>query len=76
MKNANKTLEKPIEKRLFPHILRHTLISLLAENNIPLKAITHRVGHKDNGKTTMEIYTHVTKNAKSRVVDVLNNLSK
>jgi len=47
---------------------------LLAENNIPLKAITHRVGHKDNGKTTMEIYTHVTKNAKSRVVDVLNNL--
>lgn len=76
MKNANKTLKEPIEKRLFPHILRHTLISTLAEHNIPLKAITQRVGHKDNGKTTMEIYTHVTKNIKSQVVDVLDNLYK
>ena len=59
-----------------PHILRHTLISTLAENNIPLKAITQRVGHKDNGKTTMEIYTHVTKNIKSKVVDVLDKIYK
>lgn len=76
MKNANATLKKPINKPLHPHILRHTLISTLAENNIPLKAITQRVGHKDNGKTTMEIYTHVTKNIKSKVVDVLDKLYK
>lgn len=76
MKNANTTLKKPINKPLHPHILRHTLISTLAENNIPLKAITQRVGHKDNGKTTMEIYTHVTKNIKSRVVDVLDKIYK
>jgi len=76
MKNANATLKKPINKPLHPHILRHTLISTLAENNIPLKAITQRVGHKDNGKTTMEIYTHVTKNIKSRVVDVLDKIYK
>lgn len=74
MKNANETLKKPIQKPLHPHILRHTLISTLAEHNIPLKAITQRVGHKDNGKTTMEIYTHVTKNIKSQVVTVLDNL--
>ena len=76
MKNANATLKNPINKPLHPHILRHTLISTLAENNIPLKAITQRVGHKDNGKTTMEIYTHVTKNIKSKVVDVLDKLYK
>lgn len=76
MKNANATLKKPINKPLHPHILLHTLISTLAENNIPLKAITQRVGHKDNGKTTMEIYTHVTKNIKSRVVDVLDKIYK
>ena len=76
MKNANATLKKPINKPLHPHILRHTLISTLAENNIPLKAITQRVGHKDNGKTTMEIYTHVTKNIKSKVVDVLDKIYK
>lgn len=74
MKNANETLKNPIQKPLHPHILRHTLISTLAEHNIPLKAITQRVGHKDNGKTTMEIYTHVTKNIKSQVVTVLDNL--
>lgn len=74
MKNANETLKKPIQKPLHPHILRHTLISTLAEHNIPLKAITQRVGHKDNGKTTMDIYTHVTKNIKSQVVTVLDNL--
>ncbi|MCI5871228.1 site-specific integrase [Streptococcus sp. 11273D007BW] len=74
MKNANETLKKPIQKPLHPHILRHTLISTLAEHNIPLKAITQRVGHKDNGKTTMEIYTHVTKNIQSQIVSVLDNL--
>ncbi|MGT2623978.1 tyrosine-type recombinase/integrase [Streptococcus thoraltensis] len=74
MKKANETLDEPIKKPLHPHILRHTLISTLAEHNIPLKAITQRVGHKDNGKTTMEIYTHVTKNIKSQVVDVLDKL--
>lgn len=74
MKKANETLKEPIRKPLHPHVLRHTLISTLAEHNIPLKAITQRVGHKDNGKTTMEIYTHVTKNIKSQVVDVLDKL--
>jgi len=37
MKNANATLKKPINKPLHPHILRHTLISTLAENNINIE---------------------------------------
>ncbi|ESV54243.1 integrase [Streptococcus agalactiae LMG 14747] len=55
------------------HIFRHTLISILAENKIPLKTIMERVGHADS-KTTIQIYTHVTKNMKNEVVDILNVL--
>lgn len=46
-------------KKLTTHIFRHTHISLLAEQGIPLKAIMQRVGHNDPN-TTLSIYTHVT----------------
>ena len=58
LKKANERLEKPIQKNLTSHIFRHTLVSRLAENNVPLKAIMDRVGHAD-AKTTIQIYTHV-----------------
>lgn len=67
-----KRLEKPIQKNLTSHIFRHTLVSRLAENNVPLKAIMDRVGHAD-AKTTIQIYTHVTKKMKSNVADIMEN---
>lgn len=70
---ANKRLEKPIQKELTSHIFRHTLVSRLAENKVPLKTIMDRVGHADS-KTTQQIYTHVTKSMKNEVVDILNRL--
>ncbi|MGT2793267.1 tyrosine-type recombinase/integrase [Streptococcus pasteurianus] len=70
---ANDRLSKPIPKHLTSHIFRHTLVSFLAEKGIPLKAIMDRVGHSDS-KTTIQIYTHITKNMKSQVVDVLDDL--
>lgn len=72
LKKANERLEKPIQKNLTSHIFRHTLVSRLAENGVPLKAIMERVGHSD-AKTTIQIYTHVTKKMKSNVTDVLEN---
>ena len=72
IKRANSRLKSPIKKNLSSHIFRHTLISYLAENNVPLKAIVDRVGHKDGGKTTTAIYTHVTENMKSSIIDILN----
>lgn len=72
LKKANERLEKPIQKNLTSHIFRHTLVSRLAENNIPLKAIMDRVGHAD-AKTTIQIYTHVTKKMKSNVADIMEN---
>lgn len=46
-------------KHITTHIFRHTHISILAEQNLPLKFIMQRVGHNDP-KTTLSIYTHVT----------------
>ncbi|CAM3216831.1 Integrase [Streptococcus pluranimalium] len=72
LKKANERLEKPIQKNLTSHIFRHTLVSRLAENRVPLKAIMDRVGHAD-AKTTTQIYTHVTKKMKSNVADIMEN---
>lgn len=70
LKKANERLDEPITKNLTSHIFRHTLVSRLAENKVPLKAIMDRVGHADS-KTTIQIYTHVTKKLKANVADVM-----
>ena len=69
-KKANLRLERPIPKEITSHIFRHTLVSRLAENGTPLKAIMERVGHSD-AKTTIQIYTHVTKKMKTDVTNIL-----
>lgn len=58
-----------IQKNVTSHILRHTHISMLAEEGFDLKSIMSRVGHS-KPETTLKIYTHVTN--KMRV----NNVSK
>ena len=62
-----------INKSLSSHIFRHSHISLLAELNVPIKAIMERVGHND-ATTTLSIYNHATSKAKKQVVDKLNSL--
>ncbi|WP_088051088.1 MULTISPECIES: site-specific integrase [Bacillaceae] len=49
-----------IEGNVSTHIFRHTDISMLTEAGVDLPTIMQRVGHGDS-KTTLEIYTHVTK---------------
>ncbi len=61
------------DKTVTSHIFRHTHISILAENNIPLQAIMQRVGHK-NSDITQEIYTHVTKKMNKQVLASLESL--
>ncbi|MDY4146874.1 MAG: tyrosine-type recombinase/integrase [Acidaminococcus fermentans] len=58
-------------KKLTTHIFRHTHISLLAEQGVPLKAIMQRVGHNDP-TTTMAIYTHVTEDMAEQAVKALD----
>ena len=53
--------------KITPHGLRHTHCSLLFEAGASLKEVQDRLGHSDV-KTTMDIYTHVTKKAKEEAI--------
>lgn len=61
------------KKKLSTHIFRHTHIALLTELGIPLKAIMERVGHSEP-RTTLAIYSHVTKKITENVINKLNTL--
>lgn len=62
-----------ITKHITSHIFRHSHIALLAELGIPLSAAMDRVGHTDY-KTTLSIYSHVTKSVKIDIVKKLNEI--
>lgn len=65
----NRLLKKTsIKKKATPHIFRHTHVSMLAEAEVDLKTIMDRVGHED-AKTTLKIYTHVTKKMKKNATE-------
>lgn len=73
---VNRVLRKiKYHKPLSTHIFRHTHISLLAEENVPIKAIMARVGHNDPS-TTLEIYTHATNDMKNQATDAINRITK
>ena len=59
------TKEKDIEP-IRIHAFRHTHASLLFEYGMSLKQVQYRLGHTDL-KTTMNIYTHITKFAKDKI---------
>lgn len=58
---------------LTTHVFRHSHISLLAELEVPIKAIMDRVGHT-NEKMTLSVYTHVTEKMKSNITEKLDKL--
>jgi len=58
--SCNKLIKKYIDNSISMHVLRHTYLTFLADNNISLKTIQDIAGHK-NSKTT-EIYIHLSTN--------------
>lgn len=54
------------------HGFRHTHASLLFEAGATIKEVQERLGHSDV-KTTLDIYTHVSKNARKDVASKLMN---
>lgn len=66
-----KELDPHFTKHVTTHTFRYTHISLLAEANVPIKAIMERVGHSDM-KTTLQIYNQVTKSTKEQVLMEIN----
>lgn len=61
-----------IDKHATPHLLRHTHVSMLTEAGADLPYIMDRVGHKD-GKTTREVYTHVSKKMKKTISENMHD---
>ncbi|MCH5420744.1 tyrosine-type recombinase/integrase [Enterococcus faecium] len=45
-------------KHITTHIFRHTHISFLAEQGIPLEAIQDRVGHSRGSRVTEILFAH------------------
>lgn len=73
---VNKILKRTgFHKPVSTHTFRHTHISLLAEANVPLKAIMERVGHNEP-RTTLAIYTHVTDEMAKEVNTAITNIGK
>lgn len=71
---TRKWLEYVLKKYKLPkittHGFRHTHCSLLFEAGVELKEVQDRLGHSDI-QTTMNIYTHVSENAKDGAVNKL-----
>lgn len=61
-------------KNVTSHFFRHTHISMLAERDVPLKAIMQRVGH-NNTETTLSVYTHVTETMTEKANKVVDTLA-
>lgn len=65
-------LEKYKLNYITTHGLRHTHCSLLFEAGASIKEVQYRLGHRDV-KTTLDIYTHVTKKTKSETINKFTN---
>lgn len=61
--------------KLTSHIFRHTHVSKLAEQGVPLEMIKKRVGHSDS-KITEEIYYHITGKARTNFEHQIDIFSK
>ena len=68
----NKIIIKHDLKRITVHGFRHTHCSLLFEAGASIQEVKERLGHSDI-KTTMNIYTHVTKKAKEETAEKFAN---
>lgn len=64
--------EKYNLKKITTHGLRHTHCSLLFEAGASIKEVQDRLGHTDV-KTTMDVYAHITKEAKEGVMKKFKN---
>jgi len=74
LNKLKKTMVKSkIEKHIRFHDLRHTNASLMLQQDVSMKVVQERLGHKDFS-TTANIYSHVSKEMQKKATDKLNNL--
>ena len=66
-----KYCEKSGVKRIRIHDLRHSHASLLVEKNVPIKAISERLGHEDV-QTTLNTYSHLYPQKQDEIANLLS----
>lgn len=62
-------------KKVSPHSLRHTNITIQLRNKIPPKAVARFVGHSDPS-VTLNVYSHFLEEDEDDFVDLFDNLIK
>lgn len=65
--------ERTLQRKISPHITRHTHASILAASGVPLEAISARLGHGDS-RITKEIYLHRLNELKEKENDQINQI--
>lgn len=68
-----RTLEIHGLRHIKLHGTRHSAISLLLSEGIPLHIVQQRAGHKDP-QITLAVYSHVAKDKQNIVAEKLDNL--
>lgn len=59
-----------------PHMFRHSFVSILASEKVPLETIRSLVGHAEDSKEIERVYLHVLKKEKRYMKDVMMNLDE
>lgn len=71
--NLKRAAKASSVKEITIHELRHSHASLLINNNVNIKALQQRLGHK-NIETTLGTYSHMSPTKQKEIADMLNNL--
>lgn len=69
----NRTLEKNGLRHIRLHDTRHSAISMLLSEGVPLHIVQQRAGHKDP-QITLAVYSHVAKDKQNIVADKMDSL--
>jgi integrase/recombinase XerD len=61
-----------IDKRIYPHLLRHSLGTHVIEHGGDIRTLQEILGHKE--LTTTQIYTHISNVQKRKVLSMVTNM--